>query len=150
MSFSAVVNANKEFERANRELINGNVLGALSCLEKALQLNDNRSWYSFLGFCIAKERGYMNRGLELCRTAIEAEPENGWHYYFLARIHLVAKNKPEAIKVLRKGLSCGERPEIVALLDQLGSRKPPVFKGLKRDNPLNKFTGLLLSRLKLR
>jgi predicted Zn-dependent protease len=146
----AVESADKEYERARKELGNGNVLAALACMEKALKLNDNRSWYSLLGFCIAKERGHVTRGLELCQQALAAEPENPWHYYFLARIHLVAKNKPEAVAILRKGLSHGESREISGLLDELGTRKPPVFSRLKRDNPVNVSVGWVLSRLKLR
>lgn len=150
MDLQSNVRADKEFERASAELAKGHVLSALSCIEKALQINDNHSWYSFLGFCIAKERGHLTRGVELCREAMRSEPQNPRHYYFMARILLIDKNKNEAIKMLRKGLSFGESSEISALLDELGCRKPPVFIGLKRSNPVNKIAGLVLSRIKLR
>jgi len=148
MDIQSKEKADKEFERACVELNKGHVLSALSHLEKALKIFDNPSWHSFLGFCIAKERGHVTRGMELCRRSMETEPLNSRHNYFLARIYLIDKNKVEAIKILRKGLSHGENTEITKLLDELGSRKPPVFSGLKRDNPVNRITGLLLSRLK--
>jgi tetratricopeptide (TPR) repeat protein len=142
--------AEKEHLRALEHLQQGNVLGALSCLEKAVLLHDNHSWYSFLGYCMAKERGHLTRGLELCREAIRSEPDNSRHYYFLARTHLVDNNKSEALAVLRKGLFIGENDEISKLLEELGCRKTVVFEKLKRNNPVNICAGLLLSRLKLR
>lgn len=150
MEDQSSIAALKNFEQAHKELSEGNVLKALACLEQALKLSDNRSWYSFLGFCIAKERGHLTKGYELCQMSIQHEPDNPLHYYFLARIHLVAKSKQEAIKTLRKGLATGDLHEIRKLLDELGTRKPAVFSRLKRDNIANKTIGYILSRLKLR
>jgi tetratricopeptide (TPR) repeat protein len=150
MEDQSAINALKDFEQAHKELSEGNVLKALACLEKALKLSDNRSWYSFLGFCIAKERGHLTRGYELCQLSIQYEPDNPFHYYFLGRIHLVAKSKQEAIKTLRKGMAAGDLPEIRNLLDELGTRKPAVFSRLKRSNIVNKTVGYIFSRLKIR
>lgn len=150
MEDQSAINALKDYEQARKELSEGNVLRALSFLEKALKQSDNRAWYSFLGFCIAKERGHLTRGYELCQMAIQHEPDNPFHYYFLGRIHLVARSKEEAIKTLRKGLANGDIPEIRKLLDELGTRKPTVFSGLGRDHIVNKVFGYIFSRLKLR
>ncbi len=150
MEDQSAISALKDFQQAHKELSEGNVLRALACLEKALKQSDNRSWYSFLGFCVAKERGHLTRGYELCHMSIQLEPDNPYHYYFLGRIHLVAKSKQEAINTLRKGLASGDLPEIRALLDELGTRKPAVFSRLKRDNPVNKTIGYIFSKLRLR
>jgi len=150
MEDQSAINALKSFELARKELSEGNVLRALSYLEKALNQSDNKSWYSFLGFCIAKERGHLTRGYELCQISIQYEPNNPYHYYFLGRIHLLAKSKQEAIKALRKGLSNGDLTEIKVLLDELGTRSPAVFKSLKREHIINKTAGYILSHLKLR
>ena len=142
--------AEKEFERARKELTEGYVLAALAHLEKALKVRDNPGWYSYLGFCIAKERGQVNRGQELCRTAIWHEPDNPAHYLYLAKVHLVSGNKEAALEALRQGVLVGGSPEITNLFDVIGTRKPPVISRLSRDNPLNVWLGIVLSRLRLR
>src|ERR1700752_2117357 len=99
--------AEKDFERALKELGEGNVLAALACLEKALKTWDDPRWYACLGFCIAKERGQVTQGLQLCRTAIAHEPENPFHYLYLSKVHLVAGHKDEALQTLRQGMALG-------------------------------------------
>ncbi|HEY3307736.1 MAG TPA: tetratricopeptide repeat protein [Desulfuromonadaceae bacterium] len=142
--------AEKEFQRAQKELAEGNVLAALACLERALKIWDAPTWYSFLGFCIAKERGHVTKALELCQTAIQHEPDNPVHEYFLGKVHLVAGHKAEALQALREGMNKGGTPEIEQLLKTIGMRKPPVIPFLSRDNFLNKYLGKIFGRLGLR
>lgn len=142
--------AEKDFQRALQELGVGNVLAALACLEKALNVWDDPRWYACLGYCIAKERGQVTKGLELCRTAIDHEPNNPGNYLFLARVHLIAGRKEEALSALRQGMAQGGNPEIERMLDGIGTRKPPPIGFLSRDSALNKYLGLILSRLGLR
>lgn len=142
--------ADKEYQRALQELDSGNVLGALARLESALKQQDHPGWYSLLGFCIAKERGHLNRGEELCRTCIEQQPGLPDHYCFLGRVLLLAGRKQEALQVLRQGLACSDSKAIRQLLQELGVRKPPLFRWLHRDNPLNKYLGMALSKIGLR
>lgn len=138
------------YRKACRDAEAGQTLSALAQLEAALKISDNTAWYPLYAFCIAKERGHVKRAYELCRMALEADPHNPLHYYYLARVHLVAKSPSQAIAALESGVLAGGCPEIAALLNQLGTRKPLVFKKLKRDNPLNKYAGLILARLRLR
>ena len=142
--------AEKDFQRALQELRDGNVLAALACLERALKIWDDPGWYSCLGFCIAKERGHVTHGFELCHQAIKHEPENPVHYLYLGKIHLLAGNKIEALETLRQGMSKGSSPDIERLLVAIGTRKPPVLPFLSRDNMVNKYLGIILSRLGLR
>lgn len=142
--------AHQEHQRALLELETGNVLSALARVEAALKLLDNPEWHPLLGLCIAKERGHVTRGLELCQTAIARQPEHAEHYYYLARVLLVAQRKPEAIQALRQGLSHGDCLPIKRLLNELGVRKPPVLPWLHRDSPLNKWLGIVLNRIGLR
>jgi predicted Zn-dependent protease len=142
--------AQQEYQRGLQELEAGNVLSALARVEAALKLQDNPDWHPCLGFCIAKERGHVTRGLELCQTAIARQPDCPDHYYYLARVLLVANRKPEAIQTLRQGLSHGDSASIKQLLGELGTRRPPLFPWLHRDNPINKYLGLFLSRIGLR
>ncbi|HJV34820.1 tetratricopeptide repeat protein, partial [Geomonas sp.] len=85
-----------------------------------------------------------------CLSALQLEPDNPAHFINLARIHLVAKQKADALRVLRQGMAAAASPEILALLEGLGNRKPPVLSFLHRDHFLNKYLGILLSRLRLR
>lgn len=142
--------AEREFVKALAALSNEDCVAAMAHLEKALKLHDNPGWYSFLGYCIAKERGQVKKGIELCQAALMREGDNPDHYYNLGRIHLLAGNKEEALGVFRQGVSEGGSPELARVLEDIGSRKPPVFSFLHRDNPLNTYLGLFLSRLCLR
>ena len=128
----------------------GETPAALALLERALKQNDNRSWHSYLGYCIAKERGQVKKGSDLCLASMELEPENPVHYLNLAKVHLIAGHKPAALGVLRQGMSLGENREILALLSEIGNRKPPVLSFLPRRNLLNRALGMLLRRMGLR
>jgi len=140
----------KLYSRAVAALDAGETSTALAFLERALKIFDNACWYSYLGYCIAKERGQVRKGAELCGAALAQEPENPTHFLNLAKIHLVAGQKEAALKALREGMSCGGSPEIAALLEKIGTRKPPVFSFLSRDHALNRVAGLVLDRLKMR
>lgn len=142
--------AEKEFSKGLKALRDGNSVVALTCFEKAAGMASRPEYSSFLGFCIAKERGQVRTGIRLCRDALEKEPENAVHYLNLGRIHLAAGDKQEAIRVFREGLGHGPNREITALLDHIGTRKPPVISSLSRSNPVNKFLGKLLNRLGFR
>lgn len=142
--------AQKDFDRAQLELDGNNVLAALACLERALDIWDDPLWYSSLGFCIAKQRGHLTRAFELCRTAIEHDPDNPLHYLYLGKVHLVTGHKDEALQAFRQGMVLGGSPQLEQILAALGTRKPPVIRFLSRDNPLNKFLGIVFARLGLR
>jgi tetratricopeptide (TPR) repeat protein len=142
--------AQKEFDQAQRELDRGNVLAALACLERALATWDDPLWYSRLGFCIAKERGHLTRAFELCHAAIAKDPKNPVHYLYLGKVHQIAANQYEALQALRQGMTLGTLPEIESALAAIGTRKPPVIPAISRSNPLNKYLGLIMTRLGIR
>ena len=142
--------AQKEFDLAQQELDRNNVLAALACLERALNICNDPLWYSRLGFCIAKQRGQLTKAFELCRTAIEHDPANSLHYLYLGKVHLVAGKTYEALQVFRQGMILGSSPELERMLDFIGTRKPPVISFLSRDNLLNKYLGIICGRFGLR
>jgi tetratricopeptide (TPR) repeat protein len=142
--------AQREFERAQHELDRDNVLAALACLERALDIWDDPLWHSRLGFCIAKQRGQLTRAFELCRSAIEHDPGNPLHYLYFGKVYLVAGNTYEALQAFRQGMILGGSPELKRMLDAIGTRKPSVISFLSRDNLLNKYLGKILGRLGLR
>lgn len=142
--------ATREFARGAAALAATDTLTALMHLERALKLRDNPGWHSYLGYCIARERGQHRKGLELCLSSLAVEPDLPVHHYHLGRVHLVSGDKLAALRVLRAGMAAGGSPEIVRLLESLGTRAAPLFPKLSRTHPLNRYLGLLLSRLGLR
>ncbi|MDD2853517.1 MAG: tetratricopeptide repeat protein [Desulfuromonadaceae bacterium] len=142
--------AQKEFDRAQKELDSNNVLAALACLERALSIWNDPLWHSRLGFCIAKQRGQLTQAFELCRAAIEHNPDNQIHYLYLGKVHLIAGNQQEALQAFRQGMKLGGSPQLEQIIAVISTRKPPVISFLSRDNLLNKFLGIILARLGLR
>ena len=123
---------------------------ALSCFEAAYRQKQSPEIASHLGYCRAYIWCKYQEGIDLCQEAIYKEPENPVHYLNLGKIFLARQQKKLAIETFRKALDLRPSPEITAELDRLGTRKPPVFSSLSRCHPLNKYTGLLLSRIGLR
>ena len=143
-SFSELVEEGIAFLNRN------NRLAALACFDRAVAMGESPVLLSYLAYCIAAERGQVQRAFELCRDALAREPENPVHYLNLGRIYLHAGNKNEALAALRKGLSFGDEPGIRLILEKYGTRGKPVFPFLSRNNFLNKYTGMILHMLKLR
>ncbi|HSI05518.1 MAG TPA: hypothetical protein VLC93_13620, partial [Myxococcota bacterium] len=55
---------------------------------------------------------------------------------------LACKDKAGAVAALKHGLAHHPGNEaLLAEIKKLGVRKPPVFKKLPRDHPLNKYAG---------
>jgi tetratricopeptide (TPR) repeat protein len=123
---------------------------ALVCFERAAEYEKTPTVSSGLGYCLAAARGDMERGLELCREAVDLEPENVFHYRNLGSVLLLAGNSYEAIEAFRAGLRIGKDDGIIRKLDSLGTRKPPLFPFLSRRNILNRTFGLILDRLGFR
>jgi Flp pilus assembly protein TadD len=145
-----VADAEKEFALGIAALAVEESLTALAHLERALKLHHHPGWLSYLGYCIARERGQYLKGRELCLSSLAVEPDVPAHYYNLGRVQMLSGDKADAQRVLREGMSKGRSPEIVRLLDSFGSRDPLLFPALSRSNPLNRYLGLLLKRLGLR
>jgi len=123
---------------------------ALVCFERAAEIEMSPTVRSGLGYCIASARGEVGKGLQLCREAVERDPDNVFHYRNLGNVLLLAANREEAIRVFREGLRIGQDEGIVRKLESLGSRKPPVIKSLSRSHFLNRALGIILNRLGFR
>lgn len=142
--------AEREFARALAALAVEDPQAALAAIEKALKLRDAPEWYSYLGYCIARQRGQHRKGLELCQASLAVEPDNPAHFLNLGRIFLTKGDKAEALRIWREGMAKGGSPELLQLLERLGTRHRPVLPTLARSNPLNRYLGIVLSRLGLR
>lgn len=125
-------------------------LTALTFFERAASAERTPEILSYLGRCIAIERGQTAEAVKLCEEAINQDSQNPVHYLNLGIVYLKDKKKQEAVEIFRKGLSIGDVEDIKILLDSIGTRKKPFFPFLPRENFLNRCFGLLLSRLRLR
>jgi tetratricopeptide (TPR) repeat protein len=128
----------------------GETLGALPLIEKSFEIEQSPTCRSYVGLLRALERGQINEGLALCTKAIDEDSENPLFYFNLGRVLYKAGMKREAIDTVRKGLACGHYEEAEAWLDDLGIRKKPVFPFIRRNSFLNKYLGIIFSRLGLR
>lgn len=142
--------AEQLFTKGLKAIAEGSTLAALVNFERAVQLENVPVYSSYLAFCIAKERGQVKKGIALCLESIEKDPENSVHYLNLGKIQLIAGRKADAIEHFRTGLSHETNQQIVDELHKLEPRNPPVISFLHRDNPLNKYLGIILKRLGLR
>lgn len=128
----------------------GNSLGALACFEKSYSMKSGPAVGSYLGLCIARERGMVTEAVRLCSGAIEQDPSNPDFYLNLATVYIRIGRKEDALDVLRRGAANGDDARIRTLLDELGARKRPAFPFLPRKHFLNRYLGIVLRRLRLR
>lgn len=133
--------------KGERALQNGDTLVALLQLEMAHAVEPLPSIKAKLAYCLAKERRQYQQAMALCREALRAEPDNPDHYYQLSRIYLIAGQKRQAIKSLRKGLKFKRHQPSIDELNRLGARKSPIFTSLPREHILNRIGGILFTKL---
>lgn len=105
-------------------------------------------FYAYMGYGIARYQGKRQEGLKLTKHAVELEfyqPEN---YYFLARTHLLLKDRRAAISILERGLQVdSSHQELLSLRQELGERRLPMLPFLHRGHLLNRMLGKLRHRL---
>ena len=99
---------------------------------------------AFLHRLVAREQGEFKRAVSLCKNAIKEEPKNAQHFLWLGRIHLLAGQKKDAIRIFRMGLRHQRSADIQKELDRLGARRDPPVPFLRRENPVNRVLGKAL------
>ena len=144
------VKAEELYTMGMEALRSGNTSAALEILEKAVGLERTPLVCSSLALCLAKEKLDFKRAISLCREAIKKDPKNSIHFLNLGKIHILAGQKKDALRILNMGLRYEENREIIAELQKFGRRRPPVIPFLERSNPLNKYLGMLLFKQKAR
>jgi tetratricopeptide (TPR) repeat protein len=144
------VTSEELFKKGLEALAGGKMLPALASFEKALEIEDNPAIYSYLALCIAKERGQVRKAIRLCEEALKKDGENTAHYLNLGKILLRAGNQDDAIMVFRGGLKHGTNVLIIDELNKLVTRKRPVISFLNRNNPINKYLGMIFKKLGIR
>ena len=99
-------------------------------------------FYSYLGYGIALRQQRVDEGLKLCKHAIKIEFFQAENYWNLARLHLLKKDRKNAVRAVRDGLKVDPNSaELLVLQKELGMRKLPVLSFLSRNHPLNRILG---------
>jgi len=137
-------------EKGEEALEDGLFEEALEYFQKAILLERTPVICSSLAYCLAKARGELQPALSLALEALHQEADNPVFYLNYGRVLSLAGNKEQALQILRKGLEFGRHPGIMQELEKLGIRKPPVFRQFHRDHFLNRYAGLIGTRLNLR
>ena len=149
-AYSAAKEAETLYTNGMEALRTGDALTALNCFGKAVGIERRPLYLSNLAFCLAKEKREFPRAISLCKEAIKHDPRNSVHFLYLGRIHLLAGQKKDAIRIFRMGLRNEKNQEIARELERLGNRKEPVLPFLERGNPLNKYLGIILKKAGIR
>lgn len=100
------------------------------------------TFYSYLGYGIARYDRRVREGLALCEHGVKREfyqPEN---YYNLARTYMLANQRRKAIETVIAGRQVDRRHAgLTRLHKELGIRRPPVLSFLSRNHFLNRLLG---------
>ncbi|WP_243372490.1 tetratricopeptide repeat protein [Geotalea sp. SG265] len=123
---------------------------ARTCFEQAATLERTPENLSCLALCLAKTRKQPTEAIGMAREALAADPANPLLHLNLGKIYWLAGEKEKALETLRNGMQYDTGNMISHELTRYGKRRPPLFPSLKRSHPLNRYLGLLLSRLGLR
>lgn len=138
------------FKKGVEAINNGDMVSALSFFERIASIDDTPVNRSYLAFCIARERGQFKKAISMCEEAMKEEPENSVHYLNFGRVYMLSGQRNDAMQIFREGLHHEENKDIVAELIKLGMRKSPVIPFFGRENLLNKYLGIVFTRLGLR
>lgn len=97
------------------------------------------SYYALaLGLHVKK----FKQAIELCQSALGAEPSRVDHYVNLALLYQAAGFRRKAVEMVARGLEVdGGSDRLLQLKATLGWRRPPVISSLSRDHWLNIFLG---------
>jgi len=147
------------FDAVKKLLVRKNNKQALRILKDAIEeLPGDPFIMSYYGYLKAIVEKKYAEGIKICKQALEklnpdVSPDEKFFYatfYLnLGRAYLAGGEKQLAIEAFNNGLKIDKsNHDLRWELKKLGTRKKPPVPFLERSNPINKYIGLLLSRLK--
>jgi hypothetical protein len=102
------------------------------------------TFFSYLGYGMAHVHGRKEEGLKLCKRAIEIEFYQADNFYNLARMHVLLRQRKDAVDAIEQGLKVDpDHRGLQELREQIGHRRPPVVARLPRRHLLNRLLGRL-------
>jgi len=94
---------------------------------------------SSYGLCLSRVEHKNRLGAELCERAMVLQPYDASHRANLVRLYAGTKNRKKAVEVLEKGLSrVRQNARLLYVRDEIGYRKAPSLRFLRRTDPVNK------------
>lgn len=105
---------------------------------------------SLLGLAVMRSGGDKKKAIELCKEAVKMDIAEPQYYINLAEVCQRAGIKSWAVKAIQMGLNKADKNShlLQREMKKFGLRKSPPIPFLSRSNPINKFIGIILSRLK--
>ncbi len=140
---SSVSAARLDFELGERKYQQGDLAGALVCLQKAHDHDSSHARArSYLGLCLALHERRFERAVELCAFATKQEFFNPELFLNLARVYLAFGFKTEGRRYLLRGQMIDPANAVIGeMLDGLGDRRHPILPFLPRRHILNRWLG---------
>jgi len=140
-------------------LLKKNNRRALELLLHALEQYPNDpfllSYYGCLEAVVNKNYSYgidtCNRALEVLKDRIPMGKEIFYPTFYLnlGRAYVAAGKKKNAVQAFQNGLKYNEEhKDLLWEAKKLGIRREPSVSFLKRSNPLNKYVGMILHKIK--
>jgi tetratricopeptide (TPR) repeat protein len=126
-------------------------MGAETILKEEKEtISDKTKMIGLVAYTMGKDRGKLDRAIEICSKLVQIDPTNTDNYLYLGKLYLSANKKELAIRTFKSGLKIKRDERIISELKKMGIRKPPPFKSLHRDHKLNILFGKILRWVKLR
>jgi len=106
-------------------------------------------YLSYYAVCQAMVSARTRRALSLCETALGTCGPEAELWLNLGLVRLRARQRDLAREAFKEGLRLSPaHPELLLTLQRMRRRRPPVFRFLPRNHPLNRLSGHVLSRLR--
>lgn len=84
------------------------------------------------------------KGVAFCEEALRRGAVDADALWRLATVYETTFQKERAVRAVRQGLNIDRNHAgLVAMIERLGVRRPPVIPFLARSNPINKYLGIL-------
>jgi len=100
--------------------------------------------YSYLGYGVARYQNRVREGLKLCEHGVKQQYYEAENHFNLARVQQLGGDRKTTLATVERGLKLDpDHKGLLALKKELGVRRAPVFKFLRRDNPINVLLGRL-------
>jgi tetratricopeptide (TPR) repeat protein len=146
------------FEDVKQLLRKGTAKEALRTLREALEnFPADPFLLSYYGCLIAVAEHNPKEGVRICKEALagfKTSSSFGSEFFYpifylnLGRAYLKDNNKTEAVKTFQEGLKHDrENHDLLWELTKLGKRKRPPVPFLERGHPINKYIGMLISKV---
>lgn len=140
---------NKAMAKGVALLKQGHAVDAIFIFEDIIEkVGKNSAAYSLLGLAMAKAKVDFKKAEKLCLEAIKMNPSKAEYYNNLAELYMIARKRNKAVMVLERGVKvCKNKKTLLNQWRVLGMRKSPLLPFLSRSNPVNKYLGLLRTRI---